>query len=165
MILHAGLIARRVGGLWRGALIEGASGDGKSDLALRALDAGFRLVADDRVLVWVSGGALYGRAPEPLTGLIEARGLGVLAEPPIPFAAIVLSVRCEDASATLERLPEPETVHIAGIAVPRLRLRAFEDSAPAKMRRALDHLGATQQQAYQASPRGLRGRGGIGESA
>ena len=51
-------------GGWRGALIEGPSGAGKSDLALRALDAGFRLVADDRVVVWTSGGRLFGRAPD-----------------------------------------------------------------------------------------------------
>ena len=62
-------------------LIEGPSGSGKSDLALRAIEIGFRLVADDRTLVWASGGALYGRAPAPLGGLIEVRGVGVLAGP------------------------------------------------------------------------------------
>ena len=61
MIRHAGLIARRMGGVWRGVLIEGPSGAGKSDLALRALDQGFRLVADDRVVVWTDAGRLgYG---------------------------------------------------------------------------------------------------------
>ena len=50
MIAHAGLLAQRIGGRWKGALIEGPSGAGKSDLALKALDAGFRLVADDRVM-------------------------------------------------------------------------------------------------------------------
>ncbi len=48
MILHAGLVALRLEGVWRGALIAGPSGVGKSDLALRAIEAGFRLVADDR---------------------------------------------------------------------------------------------------------------------
>ena len=51
MIVHAGLVALRHGGLWRGALITGPSGSGKSDLALRCLEHGFRLVADDRVLL------------------------------------------------------------------------------------------------------------------
>jgi serine kinase of HPr protein (carbohydrate metabolism regulator) len=81
MIRHAGLIAHRVAGTWRGALVEGPSGVGKSDLALRALDQGFVLVADDRTLVFVSGGELYGRAPDALAGLVEARGLGVLPQP------------------------------------------------------------------------------------
>ncbi len=81
MILHGGLIARRQNGFWRGALIEGASGSGKSDLALRAIDQGFRLVADDRVVVFPAGGRLYGRAPETLAGLIEVRGVGVIGAP------------------------------------------------------------------------------------
>jgi serine kinase of HPr protein (carbohydrate metabolism regulator) len=72
MIRHAGLVALRLDGLWRGALIEGPSGGGKSDLALRAIEAGFRLVADDRVVVWTSGGALFGRAPDPIRELIES---------------------------------------------------------------------------------------------
>jgi len=42
LILHAGLIALRAGGAWRGALIIGASGTGKSDLMLRAIDYGAR---------------------------------------------------------------------------------------------------------------------------
>ena len=45
---HAGLIALYDAGGWKGVLIEGASGSGKSDLALRCLGRGFRLVADDR---------------------------------------------------------------------------------------------------------------------
>ena len=35
MILHAGLVALRLDGYWRGALIQGPSGAGKSDLALK----------------------------------------------------------------------------------------------------------------------------------
>lgn len=163
MILHAGLVALRLGGLWRGALIEGPSGAGKSDLALRALDAGFRLVADDRTLVWTSGGALFGRAPDPLVGLVEARGQGVLTEPALPFAEIVLWVVAA-APEEIERAPEPETAMLAGAPVPRLRLDVREPSAPAKLRRAMQHLGAAQQQAYQASSRGGGGRTGTGDS-
>ncbi len=87
MIVHGGLIARRLGEHWRGVLIEGPSGAGKSDLALRALERGFSLVADDRVRLFVSGGRLYGRAPSALAGLIEARGIGVTRRPFVAFAA------------------------------------------------------------------------------
>ena len=72
MIIHGGLVMKRINQVWRGALIEGESGSGKSDLMLRLLDLGFRLVADDRVVLWRSDGVLYGRAPDPLRGLIEA---------------------------------------------------------------------------------------------
>jgi serine kinase of HPr protein (carbohydrate metabolism regulator) len=140
-VLHGGLVALRLGGRWRGALILGPSGAGKSDLALRALDAGFRLVADDRVSVWTSGGALYGRAPDPLSGLIEARGTGVVAAASVGFAEIVLAVRCVGTGEAIERMPEPETETIAGTAVPLMWIDAREPSAPAKLRRALLHLG------------------------
>jgi serine kinase of HPr protein (carbohydrate metabolism regulator) len=78
MILHAGLVAMRHREHWRGLLITGPSGCGKSDLALRLMDAGFSLVADDRVIVWISGGKLYGRAPDSLIDKVEARGIGLL---------------------------------------------------------------------------------------
>jgi serine kinase of HPr protein (carbohydrate metabolism regulator) len=141
VVLHGGLVALRLEGRWRGALILGPSGAGKSDLALRAMDAGFRLVADDRVTVWRSGGALYGRAPDPLSGLIEARGTGILAAPSLGYAQVVLAVRCIEAGEAIERMPEPETQTIAGAAVPLIRLDPREASAPAKLRRALLHLG------------------------
>jgi serine kinase of HPr protein (carbohydrate metabolism regulator) len=139
MIVHAGLVALRIGGFWRGALIEGPSGSGKSDLALRCLEAGFRLVADDRVLLWTSGGRLYGRAAETLAGLIEMRGLGVLPEPQLAFSAVALIVR---AGSEIERVPpENQAETRLGVTIPALDLAFLEDSAPAKLRRALYHLG------------------------
>ena len=137
MIVHAGLIARRVGGFWKGVLIEGASGAGKSDLALRLLDQGFRLVADDRVLVWASGGRLYGRAPDPLKGLIEARGIDVLPMPTVDFTEIFLSVHCVPLGADVERIQGEACETLAGLEIPMLRLRALEPSAPAKLAHAM----------------------------
>jgi serine kinase of HPr protein (carbohydrate metabolism regulator) len=135
VILHATLVARRQGGRWWGVLLRGASGSGKSDLALRALDAGWRLVADDRVRLWTSGEALYGRAPSTLAGLLEVRGVGVLPEPTLPFAAVRL---CADAEDPPERLPPSERVEVEGIALPRLGLQFREASAPTKLGCALD---------------------------
>ncbi|WP_374659217.1 HPr kinase/phosphorylase [Phenylobacterium sp.] len=145
MIAHAGLIARRLEGVWKGVLIVGASGAGKSDLTLRALGEGFRLVADDRVVVWASGGTLYGRAPETLAGLIEARGVGIQVEPAINFCRIALSVRC----GPYERMPEPDFEEYAGLSIPTISIEPFEASAPAKLGRALQHLGAGAEGAYQ----------------
>ncbi len=137
MILHAGLIARRGPAGWRGVLIEGPSGAGKSDLALRCLTAGFRLVADDRVLAWTSGGRLFGRAPDALVGLIEIRGLGVRPLPALPLAAIALVVRM----GVAERLPDRASVKHLGVELPALTLAGLESSGPAKLSHALDHLG------------------------
>jgi len=140
MILHAGLIARRLGGSWRGVLIGGPSGAGKSDLALRARDLGFRLVADDRVLLFASQGRLFGRAPAALAGLIEVRGLGVAALAHLPFAEIVLAARCVTAPSDVERLADRARESILGIEIPTLELWAPAPSAPAKLSLALERL-------------------------
>ncbi len=142
MIRHAGLLALPWRGGWRGVLIEGPSGSGKSDLALRALAEGFRLVADDRVLVWASGGRPWGRAPNALAGLMESRGLGVLPVAALSFAPIVLAIRCEASPEAVERFPAGETVDVAGFAVPLGALWPFDPAAPAKLRRSIEHLGA-----------------------
>ncbi|WP_068876917.1 MULTISPECIES: HPr kinase/phosphorylase [unclassified Phenylobacterium] len=141
MIRHAGLVAHRVGGLWRGVLIEGPSGSGKSDLALRALDHGFRLVADDRVLTWASGGRLWGRAPDGLLGLIEVRGVDVITVEPLAFCEIVGLVRLE----APERIPDPATETILGIPIPLLAVAPFETSAPAKLSRAMQAFDAAHK--------------------
>lgn len=146
--IHAGCVALWFRSGWRAALIEGPAGVGKSDLTLRLIDAGFRLVSDDRTLLWRSGGRLFGKAPLPIAGLVEARGLGIVIESYLPLAHVVLSVRCEPPR---DRLPEPESVGLCGGQIPLLRLDPLQGSAPAKLRRALTSLGAGPQGAYLAA--------------
>ena len=134
MIRHAGLIALRLGGVWKGALVEGPSGAGKSDLAIRALAAGFRLVADDRTLVWTSRGRLYGRAPDTLSGLLEMRGLDVVQVSPLPLAQIVMIAQLGQP----ERMPEPDTLDVLGLPLARLDVDPFAATAPAKLSRAIE---------------------------
>jgi serine kinase of HPr protein (carbohydrate metabolism regulator) len=141
VIVHAGLIALHHQGRWKGVLIEGPSGAGKSDLALRALGRGFRLVADDRVKLWTSQDQLYGAAPKTLSGLIEARGLGVLAAPTRPFARISMIVQCIQMDGAIERTPDPAVRVHMGQALPLICLRPLEASALDKLVRALSLLG------------------------
>lgn len=133
MIRHAGLIAAWSSGRWLGALIEGPSGAGKSDLAIRAIQQGFRLVADDRVLLWASGGRLWGRAPDALHGLIEMRGLDVVAEPALRFCEVGLVVRL----GAPERIPDAAFEDVMGVRTPVVEANPFEGSAPAKLSRAI----------------------------
>jgi serine kinase of HPr protein (carbohydrate metabolism regulator) len=133
---HAGLIAARLRGHWRGVLIEGPPGAGKSDLALRALDEGFCLAADDRVLLWTCEGAVFGRAPDTLHGLLEVRGLQVVEVPALRLAQVALVARC----GASERIPDPQFADILGVSVPLIGLDPREPSAPAKLRRALSHF-------------------------
>jgi len=141
MIRHAGLVATRLAGRWRGALIEGPSGSGKSDLAIRMMVNGFRLVADDRVAVWTSGGRLYGKAPEPLSGLLEARGVGIVPQTPLNLCEIVLLVECRREPGAVERIPDAAPAEVLAVKLPRIELWPFEAAGPAKLRRALEYLG------------------------
>lgn len=128
--LHATLIARHSPGGWRGVLLRGASGAGKSSLALRAASLGFRLVADDRVIVWRSGATLFGRAPDTLAGLIEVRGVGVGPSPgPLRLSPIHLLADLVADPREVERTPEPEHVELFGAVLPLVRFAPFEASA------------------------------------
>ena len=142
MIVHGGLIAWQARGRWIGVLILGPSGVGKSDLALRALDHGFRLVADDRVALFLSDGRLFGQAPAPLRGLMEIRGLGVHPTANLRFAPITLAVRCKKVTEAIDRLPEPRSERLMGMEIPAIDLHPLENSAPAKIRRAIEYLGS-----------------------
>ena len=135
MIVHAGAVARWSDGCWRAALFFGPSGAGKSDLALRALQAGWRLVSDDYSLVWASGGALWAKAPEAIAGRIEARGLGIEIEPALRFGRACLAVVCD--SAEVERMPTPESMALEGLDLPCIHLNPLEASALIKVERAL----------------------------
>lgn len=160
MILHAGLVARRIAGIWRGVLIEGPSGSGKSDLALRAARAGFRLVADDRVVVFAAGGRIFGRAPDTLAGLREMRGVGVIAAGHLPLAGIALRVLCLADPAAQERCPEPASSPLLGIAIPSAAVWPFDAAAPDKLVALLEQLGGRSQQGYQARLAPFGGRQG-----
>jgi serine kinase of HPr protein (carbohydrate metabolism regulator) len=124
-----------------GVLLRGPSGSGKSDLALRLIDGGAALVADDRVVLNVEAGRLVARAPNAIAGLIEARGLGPLAvraTASVPVGLIVDLV----AGREVERYPEPEFHTLLGVRLPLVRLDPFEASAPAKVRLAAVHFAA-----------------------
>ena len=148
MTLHGGLIAVRSRGRWLGVLIQGPSGCGKSDLALRALEHGFRLVADDRVILFSVAGRLFGRAPKPLEELLEIRGVTIGRVNALRFAEIALLATCE---GDVERLPPVKHEFILGVALPTLSLAPLEPSAPAKLCRALEVLGTGAQQDYDAA--------------
>lgn len=146
MILHAGLITMFRNHRWHGVLLLGSSGAGKSDLALRCLDHGFALVADDRCVLWTSGDDLYGAPPDSLAGLMEIRGLGIVSLPHRPRSRIVLAVECVTVER-LERMPDSQTFEVLDRRVPRLSLACQEASAPAKLRHALIGLGVREQTA------------------
>ncbi len=138
MRLHASCAARSGPAGYSAVLLLGPSGSGKSDLLLRLLSRGFDLVADDQVLI-EDGVA---RAPEPLAGMLEVRGLGLFRLPCIAAAPLRLIVRLGATAAP--RLPEPEWDETLDL--PVIRLDAAAASAPERVALALQAAtGATTQ--------------------
>ena len=139
MNVHATCVALRLGRTWRGVLLRGPSGAGKSDLALRLVDEGGRLVADDRTDLAVRGGRLVATPPTTIAGLLEVRGLGIVALPRPRLAARVEVTLLVDlvAPKRIERMPQPAREKVMGVTLPVLALAPFEASAAAKLRLAL----------------------------
>lgn len=122
-----------------GLLLRGPSGSGKSDLALRLIDGGARLVGDDQIELRRVGATLWLAAPPSLKGLIEVRGLGIVRIDACDGARLGLVVDLVP-EAMVERLPEPSFVTLAGFSFPRLALAPFTASAAAKLRLAVAAL-------------------------
>ena len=122
-----------------GVLLRGPSGGGKSDLALRLIDGGARLVADDQTELARSPNGLIARSPATIVGRIEVRGVGILKAPSVPSAPVRLVVDLV-APDRVERLPEPRFCEYLQCSLPVLALAPFEAATPAKIRLALASL-------------------------
>lgn len=133
--LHASCVA--IGD--RAVLIEGRSGSGKSDLALRLIDRGGTLVSDDYVVLTRRDGALWATAPANIAGKMEIRGIGIVAMDAIKEARVGLVIQLAD---NPERMPEPRGMRrIAGVELPEMALPSLEASAPIKIEIALKQHG------------------------
>jgi serine kinase of HPr protein (carbohydrate metabolism regulator) len=115
-----------------GVLLRGPSGSGKSDLALRLIDAGGRLVADDYTDVSEVAGRLVATAPPKVHGLLEVRGIGIIRLQAKPSARLIACVDLVPIDK-IERMPVPEDVRILGVSLPRFVVCAAEPSSVAKV--------------------------------
>ena len=138
VLIHASCVA--IEGL--GVLIAGPSGSGKSDLALRLIDRGARLVSDDYTELLPEGAHLRASPPPAIAGMIEVRGIGIV---PMAHDASVAVALLVDLAAPVERLPEEAATILAGVEIPTVALAALEPSAPIKVEIALNRLGLKLQ--------------------
>jgi HPr kinase/phosphorylase len=102
----------------RGVLILGPSGAGKSALALQLMAYGCVLVSDDRTAVVAEAGTILAAAPARIRGLIEARGVGILAADAVATARVVLAV--DLGLPETERLPPRHSRRLLGVNLPVL---------------------------------------------
>lgn len=130
MLLHASCVALSD----KAVLIAGPPGSGKSDLALRLIDAGAQLIADDQTELQVIEQRLIAFTPASIAGLMEVSHMGLMKLPFVGPYPVALYVDLVGPAESLDRLPEKESVFFLDQAVPRLRLPSFAASTPAKIR-------------------------------
>ena len=126
-----------------GILILGASGSGKSSLALDLIDhchlrgiaAG--LIGDDRIVILRKNGQIFASPAPQLAGLIEVFGSGVHLVRHIDEAEIHLAVRLVESSKSLRMPPQEPHEVLPGIFLPLLCLPQRQPA----VRAVLAHLG------------------------
>ena len=107
-----------------GVLIRGPSGSGKSDLALRLIEDGANLIADDQVIIESVREELYLSSPDTISGLIEVRGFGVIKIECVRDIKLCLIVDL-DPSYETERTPIMKDELIQDIITPIINIKAF----------------------------------------
>lgn len=119
-----------------GVLLRGPSGSGKSDLALRLIDCGAKLVSDDQTRLVRVADRVIASAPATIAGFIEVRGIG-----PVPMAIeegawlrLVVDLK---PTREIERLPEENGTSLLGMRLTWVVVDAFSASAAAKVRLAV----------------------------
>ena len=125
-LMHASCVALD----GRGVLIMGASGSGKSALALQLIAYGAALVADDQTQITLQDQQLIATCPPQLSGMIEARGIGLLRSAPCPAAVITLAVDLDQTET--HRLPPHRITYLLGVQLP-LVLGAQSNHFPASV--------------------------------
>jgi HPr kinase/phosphorylase len=121
--IHASAVAVGESGI----IIRGASGAGKSSLALGLIAAAeragrfARLVGDDRIELRRRGGRLIAHGHPLVRGKVERRGQGIL---DVPYEPAVVARLVIDIVAETARYPEEEngSVTLCGVGLPALSL-------------------------------------------
>ena len=131
LLVHATAVAIEGGAI----LLRGPPGAGKSDLALRLIEDGARLIADDQTLLRRAGNHVLVRAPAAVAGLIEVRGVGILRVDYLDEAPLALVVDLVP-STEVERIPDDRFEVMLGLPIRVIALAPFEASAVAKLRLA-----------------------------
>jgi serine kinase of HPr protein (carbohydrate metabolism regulator) len=124
-----------------GVLLQGRSGSGKSDLALRLLDRGHQLVSDDYTIVRRDeGNVLIASAPPNIAGKIEVRGVGIFYHDFVSEARLGLIILLDEPPVRLPASP-PEMRFVAEAMLPAIALPPFEASAARKVELAVARFG------------------------
>ncbi|MGB3721608.1 MAG: HPr kinase/phosphatase C-terminal domain-containing protein [Pacificimonas sp.] len=111
----------------KGVILTGPSGAGKSDLALRLIDRGALLVADDQTILVEEAAGLVAAPVPDFAGQMEIRGLGIV---PQPFAERAILALHVDLETPPERMPEPMERVFGTTSLRSIRVNSRLPSAP-----------------------------------
>ncbi|WP_417452472.1 HPr kinase/phosphorylase [Kiloniella sp.] len=132
-LVHGTTIAFQNDGWLTAVVLRGESGAGKSDLALRMIDAGrAELVSDDQTLLSKLGNNILASPPPSIAGKLEVRGLGIVSFSycsDVPLGLVVDLV----SRGEVERLPDVRKEKILGVEIPCIQLHSFDHSTVAKL--------------------------------
>ncbi len=123
----------------KGVLIRGASGSGKTSLALSLMEKGAQLVADDYTHLEASGGRVMATAPSNIKGKIEVRGFGLITTAYVDHAAIALIIDIVP-HADVPRMPDEASDMLCSITTPRLFLGVHDVAASGKIHAVLKSM-------------------------
>jgi len=123
----------------RGVILRGPSGSGKSDLAIRLINEGALLVADDQTILFIENDRLMAQPPAEIAGMMEVRGIGIVKMGPPAIVPVFLLIDMSD-PADVPRMAEFKPVELVGQQIPGIHLAPFEMSSAAKVKLALRAL-------------------------
>ncbi len=139
-----------------GFFLCGSSGSGKSDLALRLLAKGARLIGDDQVYIHVDKGKLWASGPLDLNDKLEVRGVGIIdvkslvkslpqdknainqnnKRAPVSIE-VILNLKPYD---QIDRYPETPSSQMLGVTIPTYDFDPFERSWAEKLEAILSQI-------------------------
>lgn len=118
-----------------GVLLRGPSGSGKSDLALRLIDRGAKLIGDDILHIEMSDGLPVLAFAPSIAGKMEVRGVGICTLDFVERAPLTLVV---DLTTDIDRMPPADQrAEMGDFSVPLYKLDPFQDSSVLKVELAL----------------------------
>ena len=130
-----------------GLMIEGASGAGKSSLAIEMIALGARLIADDQTVISkpvIENSTPLLSAPKSLRGLIEIRQIGLVKYSSKESAPLIGIIKLHD--ITSSRMPDPSYEEIYSTLIPVIRMN-FHATLASKLMitaRSIAQHGATE---------------------
>ncbi len=110
-------------------------------MALRLIDDGAILVADDYCELTAEGQSVHSATPAQIAGKLEVRGYGIVTLPYQPHCTIRLVIDLAPQSE-IPRMPDDDACDLLGVPLPRAWIDPATPSAAARVRVILRDLAA-----------------------